>query len=124
MLQCLVVALIRSNMITHITIVQWTETQCAIGYFSHHTLIAICKAFMYNLFNHRIKIIFQNNPAYAYNNKLYLIMYVIPWYSALVTILCLFMIMIEVGDSVNVNEFEWNLNKDQGSYMTFCDNEC
>ena len=115
LLLCLCISLIRSNIITHQKHTKYTDIQCAIGYFSHYSLLVISKAFMYNLFNYRIQIIFDNT-AYAFNKTIYILMYIIPWYNVLFVITCLY-----IGQFVeNKETLDWRLYINDPSYIVFC----
>eukprot|EP01084_Bolivina_argentea_P277931 474672_1 len=112
---CLFIALVRSNIITHIPIKDFTDVQCAIGYFGNYSLLIISKAFMYNLFNYRIENIFQNTP-YAFHRVFHIFLYVVPWYNVLFVVICLY-----IAQFIDTNdELEWNLNTDNSTYILFC----
>eukprot|EP01083_Nonionella_stella_P005851 16880_1 len=72
---CLIYSMIRSNIITRITLQQFSSTQCALGYYLALILNIINKALMYSLFFYRLKVMFKDSM-YQYSSKWFKILFI------------------------------------------------
>ena len=61
------IAFIRTNVLTNVSIYNYTITQCQIGFYGTYTFLFINKTFIYLILLYRIKLVFQNSM-YQYSS--------------------------------------------------------